>query len=76
MKDNPLINRLTHQTRLPVSKKREGREAEAIRMILGETQRAKERVHTMGAIGWSRSSIPRIKGIRKAEIEKVRFLII
>ena len=35
-------------------------EAEAIRMILGETQRAKERVHTMGAIGWSRSSIPRI----------------
>ena len=35
-------------------------EAEAIRLILLETQRAKERVDTMGATGWSQSRIPRI----------------
>ena len=34
--------------------------AEAIRLILLETKRAKERAVTMGAAGWSQKQIPRI----------------
>lgn len=34
--------------------------AEAIRLILLETKRAKERAVTMGAAGWSQKQIPRV----------------
>lgn len=35
-------------------------EAEAIRLILSETQIAKHRAETMGAMGWRRTCVPRV----------------